>query len=152
MLKKINSVRKHKGVILPYELIWENGRKLSNFGRITEECSSVLWKRVLITSEKPSKGSKKVWGDFTRWLRNQNIKTIKDFQEECEWKLLVNNHSERFHIKENNDMHTIWKKVREINVQNKCEHEKEYEEMEAQSEGVIWLFVNYELRIIDKKL
>ena len=97
-------------MMLPYELIGENGRQLTKCRRITEERSSSLWKRVAIASTKSSKGSKKVWEDFTRWLRAQNVKTIKDFQAECEWKWLVNNYSERFYIRENNDVHKVYKK------------------------------------------
>ena len=91
LLKKTNSVRKHKGVMLPYDLFGENGNQLTTCGRITEERSSLLWKRVAIASKKPSKGSKKAWEDFTRWLRAQNVKTIKDFKAECDWKWLINN-------------------------------------------------------------
>ena len=93
--------------MLPYELIRENDRQLTNCGRIAKESSSLLWKRVTITSRKPSKGSKKVQEDFTRQLRAQNIKAIKDFQEECELKYLANNNSERLQINENNDVRKI---------------------------------------------
>ena len=44
LVKKINLVRKHTDAIFPYELIGENGRQLTNCGRITEESSSLLCK------------------------------------------------------------------------------------------------------------
>ena len=64
-----------------------------------------MWKRGTIASKKTPKGSKKVWEDFMQWLRTHNVKTVKYFQKECELKWLVNNHSERLHAKENEDMH-----------------------------------------------
>ena len=128
--------------MLPYELIGENGNQLTTCGRITEERSSLLWKRVAIASKKPSKGSKKAWEDFNRWLRAQNVKTIKDFKAECDWKWLINNHSERFYMKEDNEMCEVCEKVRDNNGQNKYEYEKEEEEIEVQCEGVIGVFVN----------
>ena len=36
LLNKINEVRKHKGVMIPCELLGENGRKLTNCGRMVE--------------------------------------------------------------------------------------------------------------------
>ena len=45
LLKNINSVQKCKGVMLPYELMGENGRKLTNCRRISEKRSSLLWKK-----------------------------------------------------------------------------------------------------------
>ena len=48
-----------------------------------------------------------------QWLRTQNIKTVKYFQKECEWKWLVNNHSERLNVKENDDMRKACEKVSE---------------------------------------
>ena len=84
MLKKINSVRKHKGVMLPYELIGENGRQLTNCRRITEERNSLLWEKVQTNNVKPFKRSVKAWEDLMCWLRSQNIRTTKDFKAECE--------------------------------------------------------------------
>ena len=55
LLKKINLVRKHKGVMLLYDLIGENGRQLTNYGRIAEESSSLSWKRGKIIIIKPTK-------------------------------------------------------------------------------------------------
>ena len=149
VLKKINSVRKYKGVMLPYELFGEKGNQLTTCGRITEERSSLVWKRVAIASKKPAKGSRKAWEDFTLWLRAQNVKTTKDFKAECEWKWLINNHSERLYVKDDNAMHKVYVKVSDNNGQNKYEYEKEEEEIEVQCEGVIGVFVNNKLRIID---
>ena len=42
--QKINLARKHKGVMSPYELQVENGRKLTNYGRVVEELSSITRK------------------------------------------------------------------------------------------------------------
>ena len=145
VLKKINSVRKYKGVMLPYELFGENGNQMTTCGRITEERSSLVQKRVAIASKKPAKGSKKAWEDFTQWLRAQNVKTTKDFKAECDWKWLINNHSERLHVKDDNDMYKVYIKVRDNNGQNKYEYEKEEEEIEVQCEGVIGVFVNNKL-------
>ena len=52
--------------------------------------------------------------------------------------------------KGNNNAFKVYKKVNEKNGQNKYEYEKEEEEIEVQCEGVIGLFVNNTLRIIDK--
>ena len=56
-----NSVRKHKGVLLPCELIGANGRNLTQCGRVVEENISVLWKVGKINSKKPTNGSRKLW-------------------------------------------------------------------------------------------
>ena len=82
----MNLVRKHKGVMLPYGLLGENGRQWTNCGRVVEEWSSLLWKRSTISSKKTTKGSKKVWEVFIQWLRIKCIVTVKDFQKDCEWK------------------------------------------------------------------
>ena len=71
-----------------------------------------MWKIVTISSKKPPKGSKKVWEELIRRLRTQNVQTVKDFQAECEWKWFVNNHSERWCIKENDNMHKVHKSKR----------------------------------------
>ena len=51
-----------------------------------------------------------MWEEFTQWLINQNIATVKDFKRECEWKWLVNNHSERLRIKKNDHAHKVYEK------------------------------------------
>ena len=44
-----------------------------------------------------------------QWLRTQKIKTIEDFKKECEFKWLVNNHSNTLYIKENDNKHKVCK-------------------------------------------
>ena len=63
-----------------------------------------------INSSKALKSSVKAWEECMCWLRSKNIKTIKDFKAECELKWFVNNISERSHVKENNDVHKVYKK------------------------------------------
>ena len=60
VLQNINSVRKYKSVLLPYELVGENGRHLTQCGRVIEEKGSMLSKVVNMCSKKPTKGSRKV--------------------------------------------------------------------------------------------
>ena len=43
-------------------------------------------------------------------MRSKNIITVKDFQEDCEWKWLVNKQSERLRAKENGNGHKTHKK------------------------------------------
>ena len=137
LLQKINSTRKHKGVMLPCELLGENGRQLKNCGRIVEERSSLVWNKVQMNSAKPLKSSMKVWVEFVCWLRSKNVKTMKDFKAEHEWKWLVNNISKILHVKENNNACEFHKKTSENNGQNKHEHEKEDEAIEECCEGEI---------------
>ena len=83
LLNKINEVRKFKGVMMPYELVGENGRKLTNCGRMVEEKSSLRWKKGTMSKKVPSKAIKKAWEGFVRWLRNKNVITVKDFDSDC---------------------------------------------------------------------
>ena len=85
-----------------------------------------------------------------QWLRTQNIKTVKDFKKECEWRWLVNNHIDRLCVKENDNMRKACKKTNRNNIQDKHEYEKEAEEIEDNSQGVIRVFINNTLRIIDR--
>ena len=54
-LRKINSVRKYKGVMLLYELVGSNDRQLKLFDREVEECSCVMRKDMKINNNKPNK-------------------------------------------------------------------------------------------------
>ena len=83
LLKKINEVRKCKGVMIPCELLGENGRKLTNWGHMVEEKSILKWKKGTTSKKVPSKGSKKVWEDFVRSLR-KNVTRVKNFDSGCE--------------------------------------------------------------------
>ena len=62
---------------------------------------------------------------------------------------MVNNHSERLHIKEKDDTHKFHKKLSEHNSKNKYEYEKEKDEVDENSEIVIGVFINNKLQIID---
>ena len=53
------------------------------------------------------------------------------------------------YVKDDNDMYKVYIKVRDNNGQNKYEYEKEEEVIEVQCKGVIGVFVNNKLRIID---
>ena len=66
LLDKINEVRQHKGVMIPYGLLGENGRTLTNCGHVLEEKSSLRWKKGIISKRVPSKASKKAREDFIR--------------------------------------------------------------------------------------
>ena len=48
--------------------------------------------------------------------------SVKDFQDDCEWKWIVNKQNERLHVKENSDGHKKYKKVSENNRQSNCEY------------------------------
>ena len=67
-LCKINKVRKHKGVILPHELLGTKGVTLKNCGQDDQAVSSVSWLPIEVhnvssTSERDrvDKSSIKVW-------------------------------------------------------------------------------------------
>ena len=66
LLKIINLVRKHKGVMTPCELVGGNGRSLTNCGRKVEEMSTLRWKKGTMSNKVQSKTSKKAWEDFVR--------------------------------------------------------------------------------------
>ena len=51
MIQEMNLYRKHKGVMLCCELLEENGRQLTNYGRVVEEWNILLWKRGIIASK-----------------------------------------------------------------------------------------------------
>ena len=63
-MQKMNIYRKHKGLMLCYELLVENGRQLTNCGRVVEERSNSLWKRDIIASKKLLKEVRK-FGNFS---------------------------------------------------------------------------------------
>ena len=51
LTQNVNLSRKFKGEMLPCELWGENGRQLSNCGRVVEKWSSIAWKRGTIASK-----------------------------------------------------------------------------------------------------
>ena len=62
-------------------MIGENGRQLRDCGRITEERSSLLWKKVQINNVKLLNSNVKAWEGFMHWLRGQNTRTTKDYKK-----------------------------------------------------------------------
>ena len=113
LLNKINDVQKHKGVMTPCELLGENGKKLKNCGGMAEEKSILKQKKVTTSKKVPSKGSKKSWEDYIRWLRNKKVMTVKDFDSDCEQKWLISAESEKLHMKVNEEKHKVYKKADE---------------------------------------
>ena len=132
MLKNINLVLKHKGEWFPHEFLGENGRCLTNGGIVGEEKSSILWKGGKIESKKRTKGSRKVWEEFVQWSQCKNAVSVKDFQEGCEWKWLVNKQSERVCVKENDNGRKKCKKTQWNNRQSNHEHKNACSEIEEQ--------------------
>ena len=49
-----------------------------------------------------------------QWLGTKNIKDIKYFRKNCEWKQLVNKHSDMFHVKENDNKCKAHEKIKII--------------------------------------
>ena len=68
LLKKVNSVTKHEGLLLPYELVGANGRHLTQCRRVLEENISMLWKGGKIDIKKTTKGSRKLLEEFVKWV------------------------------------------------------------------------------------
>ena len=55
---------------------------------------------------------------------------VKDFQNEREWRWLVNKKSERWHVKEIGNRHKKHKKTNENNLQSNYKYEKQCDEIE----------------------
>ena len=97
------------------------------------------------------KGSKKAWEDFITWLRNKNTTTVKDFDYDCEWEWTIGEESKKLHAKENEEEHNVCRKVDENDRQGVCEFEESFIDVEELTKGVIGVFVNNKLRIVDKE-
>ena len=77
-----------------------------------------------MSKEVPSKGSKKVWGDFIMRLRNKNETAVKDVDSDCEWKWLVSAESEKLYLKVNEEERKVYNKAHENNIQGLHEFER----------------------------
>ena len=99
----------------------------------------------------PSKASKKSWEGFARWLRSKNAVTVKDFDSNCEWKLLIGEESDKTHAKSNEEECAVRRKADESNRQGACEFERNCVDIEESAEGVVGVLVSNKLRIADEK-
>ena len=95
------------------------------------------------------KRSKKIWEDFVQWLRSKCVTTVKDFQKYFEWKWFASMNSEWLRVKVNNDACKVNAKVNENNRQSAYKYENKCDEIEEQSKGLIGVFINNKLIIID---
>ena len=77
--------------------------------------------------------------------------SVKDFDSDCEWEWLIGEESEKLHVKVNEEEHMVHRKEDENNRQGVCEFERNCADIEESTEGVIGVFVNNKLRIVDKK-
>ena len=57
-----------------------------------------------------------MWEYFIQWLKTKKIASVKDIQDYCEWKWLLNKHSELLCAKGNDDEHKVCKKQAKIIV------------------------------------
>ena len=90
-LRKINKVKKHKGVILPYELLGTKGVTLTNCVKYDQEVSSVSWLTIEVHNRSSTlegdivnKSSIKIWSKFMQWLQHKKVRTIRDFKAASE--------------------------------------------------------------------
>ena len=90
-----------------------------------------------------------MWTEFVQWLRCKNVKTVKYFKSEREWKWLVNNEKEGLHVKRSDDVHNKYKNVVESYGHNMCEYESELEKIDNDSIVMIGMFVDGKLRDVE---
>ena len=46
-----------------------------------------------------------MWNRFITWLRHKKVKVIKDFQDECQWKMQHDEIKDVLHVKINDKEH-----------------------------------------------
>ena len=78
-LQQINYVRLKKGVLLPCEVVGAGGKMQTEYYRNINELSPMKWKFNKITSALVTKRQQKIWDEFLKWLRVQNVETYWDF-------------------------------------------------------------------------
>jgi len=80
ILAPINHVRLHKRMVLPCELVGFNGERTTKEMREHYSQSCVKWTMEFEKVPKPSKKSYQIWEEFIKWLKEQKIQTIVDFE------------------------------------------------------------------------
>ena len=78
--------------------------------------------------------------------------TAKKFQSACEWKQLINNDSQRLHIKDNELVPKLYEKISKNNWQKIHEHNQEFKEIDQSCARVIGEFYHKKLRTIDENI
>ena len=80
ILAPINQVRIHKRMMIPCELVGFSGDKSTKEMREKEARSSVIWKFKFDVVPKPSNRSYGTWEQCVKWLKEQRIIAIVDFE------------------------------------------------------------------------
>ena len=86
-LWNINYVRMKKGVYLPCELVGANGKQQTSCYSIITEQSPIQWDFNKVLQSEVTKGQRKTWEDFIRWLRTKSIETEWDFEAKWRWEI-----------------------------------------------------------------
>jgi len=99
----INHVRIYKNMILPFEVVgFRGGQETKEYKNVFEK-SSVRWKVSFDVVPKPCKRLIETWTEFLKWLKEQQIETIIDFQQSISIKFLVSNDLKYVQVKEDNE-------------------------------------------------
>ena len=105
-------MRKHVGVLLPYDFLGTRGLMLTNCGKNDLEISSVSWLPIeVLKGISASKGdsvnkcSVKSCNKFAQWLKHNKVITMRDFKvaSQCRWQYDEN--ADKFYIKMDNGEH-----------------------------------------------
>ena len=99
----INYVRIYKNMILPFEVVGFRGGQETKEYRNMFEKSSVRWKVSFNVVPKPRKRLIEIWTEFLKWLKNQQIETIIDFQQSISTKFFISNDLKYVKVKEDNE-------------------------------------------------
>ena len=83
-------------------------------------------------------------------FRYKNVKTVKYFKSEREWKWLVNNEKEGLHVKRSDNVHNECKNIVESYGHNMCEYESELEQVDNESICMLGVFVDGKLRDVEE--
>ena len=148
-LCKINTVRKHKRVLLPHELLGTKGLKLENCGKDDQEVISVSWCSIEVQNgsiiskgDKVNKQSIKAWNKFIQWLRHKKVRKIRDFKVVSQQKLQYDDNADKFYITREHNEHDEHAHD-EINLRRKvCKHNCKKQQLGLNCYGTIGVFKN----------
>jgi len=108
IIAPINHVRLHKKMLLPCELVGFNGEMRTKELRENELNSCIEWKMDFDKVPKPSAKSYKIWEEFIKWMKEQRITTIVDFEPWVNTKFQIS--SDKEYVKETTKNGVIYHK------------------------------------------
>ena len=68
-----------KGILLPCEVVGAKEQMITESYKNINEMSPIQWNFEKIIEEPINKYQERVWNEFLKWMRRQNVETIWDF-------------------------------------------------------------------------